>query len=157
MASRQITKYRLKLLQDEKISIEKDLDEKLEIQKAARELGDLSENEEYSTATAEVTQLRYRLREIGEILQDVEVLDDIDISPRFTLGSKIEFTPVTKAGQPLGESRVCIIDEHGDTVIDKILGTDSLLGKSIINGTDGIYRIQTDIGELFYNVRKIRD
>lgn len=157
MVSRQITKYRYNLLREEQEEIEKELEVKLELQKAARELGDLSENEEYSVTTAEVAQLRSRLREIGEILQDVEVIETIDNGPRFTLGSRIQFTQVDKEGNVLKAPRKAILDEHGDTVTDQILGTGSLLGKAILNGTDGVYRIQTDLGELFYKVIKIRE
>lgn len=154
MISKQITQYRYDALIEEQSELNTKLEGYLEEQRKARDKGDLSENEEYAAASTNVQQTRQRLIQIADELADVEILE-IDRGPRIGLGCKVEITEVSKEGKPLAKSRQFYLDEHGDTVIEGVLGTHSVLGKAILNGTNGIYKIQTEIGTLFYSVKKI--
>ena len=123
-------------------------------QRKARDKGDLSENEEYSTASQNVQQSRQRLIQIADELADVEILE-VDMGPRIGLGCKVEIVETDENHNTLTQPRQFYLDEKGDTVINKVLGTNSVLGKAILNGTSGNYKIQTKMGTLYYNVRKI--
>lgn len=154
MISKQITQYRYDALIAEQEELNANLEIYLEEQRKARDKGDLSENEEYAAASTNVQQSRQRLIQIADELADVEILE-IDKGPRIGLGCKVEITEVTSSGEPLAKPRQFYLDEHGDTVIEGVLGTNSVLGKAILNGTNGTYKIQTEIGTLFYYVKKI--
>lgn len=154
MISKQITQYRYDALIKEQETLNDNLEIYLEEQRKARDKGDLSENEEYAAASTNVQQSRQRLIQIADELADVEILE-IDKGPRIGLGCKVEITEIDQMGKPLAKPRQFYLDEHGDTVIEKVLGTNSVLGKAILNGTNGTYKIQTEMGTLYYDVKKI--
>lgn len=154
MISKQITQYRYDALTKEQAKLNEDLEFYLDEQRKARDKGDLSENEEYSTASQNVQQSRQRLIQIADELADVEILE-VDMGPRIGLGCKVEIIETDENHNPLTQPRQFYLDEKGDTVINKVLGTNSVLGKAILNGTSGNYKIQTEMGTLYYNVRKI--
>lgn len=131
-----------------------DLEFYLDEQRKARDKGDLSENEEYSTASKNVQQSRQRLIQIADELADVEIIE-IDKGPRIGLGCKVEIIETDENHKPLAEPRQFYLDEKGDTIIDKVLGIHSVLGKAILNGTNGSYKIQTEMGTMYYDVKKI--
>lgn len=156
MITKQITSYRYKALKQEQEELNKNLEHHLDEQRKARDKGDLSENEEYAVATKNVLQSRQRLIQIADELADVEILE-VDRGPRIGLGCKVQITEVDSEGKPLSAAREFYLDEKGDTIIEKVLGINSALGKAILNGTNSIYKVQTAIGTLFYDVRKIVD
>ena len=89
MISKQITQYRYDALTKEQAKLNEDLEFYLDEQRKARDKGDLSENEEYSTASQNVQQSRQRLIQIADELADVEILE-VDMGPRIGLGCKVE-------------------------------------------------------------------
>ena len=147
MISKQITQYRYDALIKEQEKLNEDLEFYLDEQRKARDKGDLSENEEYSTASKNVQQ-------IADELADVEIIE-IDKGPRIGLGCKVEIIETDENHKPLAEPRQFYLDEKGDTIIDKVLGIHSVLGKAILNGTNGSYKIQTEMGTMYYDVKKI--
>lgn len=154
MISKQITQYRYDALIKEQEKLNEDLEFYLDEQRKARDKGDLSENEEYSIASKNVQQSRQRLIQIADELADVEIIE-IDKGPRIGLGCKVEIIETDENHKPLAEPRQFYLDEKGDTIIDKVLGIHSVLGKAILNGTNGSYKIQTEMGTMYYDVKKI--
>lgn len=124
-----------------------------ELQKQAAEQGDLSENEEYSTARAEAERLTGERLRLENILAEAEIVPE-DHSPRITLGSTIEFYKVDANGNPISEVRRLLLESSGDSITQGILGVNSSLGKAILNGTDGIYSVHEN-GGTRYHVKKV--
>lgn len=154
MITKQITRYRYKALEQEEKELNERLEQYLDEQRKARDKGDLSENEEYTIATKNVLQSRKRLIEIAEELADVAILE-VDKGPRITIGCKVQVTEVDAKGNPITEPRFFHLDQKGDTITEKVLGINSALGRAINNGTNGVYKIQTDMETIFYDVKKV--
>lgn len=129
------------------------LEESLAEQEAAAAAGDLRENEEYSTARANSERLNNRKRELEYILSEVEIVP-ADNSPSIVLGSVIDVTKVTEAGEPLGETRRFTLETEGDTILAGVIGIESPLGREILNGTSGVYFVHSN-GGIYYRVDKV--
>ena len=132
--------------------VQEALEAALEVQSVAAELGDLSENEEYSTSRAEAERLLREKDRLEAELYDVEIVRP-DSSPHITLGSVIEVCKVDESGTPISKVRTFRLEASGNTVTQGILGANSSLGRTILNGTSGIYLIP-DNGGIRYHVRK---
>ena len=66
----------------------KDVAEKIKI---ARGFGDLSENSEYDEAKAEQVEVEERIKTIENMLKNIEIIDDEDISTKqVSIGSKVK-------------------------------------------------------------------
>ena len=63
----------------------------------ARELGDLSENAEYQTAREEQDRLETRIREVGHILQNAQMIKKPKASGLVKLGSIVELKAGAKS------------------------------------------------------------
>lgn len=126
-----------------------------ELQKRAAEQGDLSENEEYSTARAEAERLNGERLRLETLLSEAEIVPE-DHSSRITLGSTIEFCKVDEKGNPISELRRLVLESSGDSITQGILGVNSSLGKAILNGTNGIYSVHEQ-GGIRYQVKKVQN
>lgn len=104
MISKQITQYRYDALTKEQAKLNEDLEFYLDEQRKARDKGDLSENEEYSTASQNVQQSRQRLIQIADELADVEILE-VDMGPRIGLGCKVEIVETDENHNPLTQAQ----------------------------------------------------
>ena len=71
------------------------------------------------------------------------------------MGCKVEIIETDENHNPIAEPIQIYLDVKGDTKIDKVLGIHSVLGKAILNGTNGSYKIQTEMGTMYYDVKKI--
>lgn len=149
----QITEKQYKRKVQQLKDVKEELMHMLELQSEAANEGDLKENEEYHTARAAAERLAIEKDKLESEIADAEIVA-IDNSPRISLGSLIEFYKVDSDGKPLSEPRRVHLEASGDTVIQKILGINSSLGKAVLNGTDGVYTIP-DNGGINYYVRKI--
>lgn len=149
----QMSETRYRKLKEEIVSVKKKHEEAMEAMAVAREFGDLRENEEYSTARRNSEEYARRIAEIEEELNNAEIVTD-DHSPRITIGTTVDVCRVDNDGKPLEEPRRFRVDAHGDTVIQGVLGINSSLGRAILNGTSGIYRV-VDNGGVIYNVKKV--
>ena len=151
----QVTEKKFIELKKELAVVTNELETALEAVGNAANLGDLSENEEYATARAAASRLQARKAELIKTLDEAEVIAS-DNSPRISLGSTVEVTKVNSKGEALGETRTFVLETSGDTVLKKVLGVESPLGKEILNGTDGIYTVQNN-GGISYRVKKVLD
>lgn len=151
----QITENRYYKLQEELLSWKEAYEEATKVQEKARDMGDLRENEEYHIARAEAEEAQRKIIAIEEELRTATVIAR-DYSSRITLGSIVDVTKVTKEGQPLEATRRFTLETKGDTITQKILSVSSPLGATILNGTDGIYRVINN-GGIYYQVKKVRE
>ena len=148
-----MTEKRYRLYERELERVKEQLEEALVAQRNAQDLGDLSENEEYATSRKRSEELASRRAELELLIAEANIVP-VDRSPRISIGSTLEVCRVDANGKPIEEPRVFTFEEKGDTVLMGVLGVNSSLGKVILNGTSGIYRIP-DNGGISYLVKKV--
>lgn len=142
-----ITKIQFKRYQDRINEIENDeLPKASEKLKAARALGDLSENAEYDSAREEVSKLKSERAELLDLLKSDIV--DYDTSDNITVGSLVNVESPS-----LPDKLLLLVADKGDAIIEGILSTGSALGRSVIGNKSGNYKVN---GELFI-VTKIKE
>lgn len=151
----QMTEKQYKALRSEYLEVKNKLEDAIAEQQKAVDMGDLRENEEYATARARTEAVTRQKTEIEEMLNEAEIIAE-DRSPRITVGSIVDVCKVDSAGNPAGQERRFTVGLTGDTVLKGVLGIKSSLGKAILNGTSGLYKIP-DNGGLSYSVRKVLD
>lgn len=151
----QITQKGYKRAKEKLASINIQLDEAIKERAIAKEHADLSENAEYETACAKVSELTNKKATLESQLDGAEIVE-ADRGPRICIGSIIEVCRVDDSDKPAGPVRRFELDAHGCTITDGILGAGSPLGKAIMNGTDGIYKVASS-GGIRYMVKKVRD
>lgn len=150
-----MSRMRYKRLSDELITVKEKLEDAMVEQADAREKGDLRENAEYESARQEVENYARRKAEIETELAEAEIVES-DNSPTISIDSVVDVCRVDAAGNPIESARRFRVDAKGDTIIQGILGVRSSLGKAILNGTDGIYRV-VDNGGVSYLVKKVHE
>lgn len=148
-AGMEITESRYIELGKELHEVKLALDASLEEQRVAAALGDLRENEEYAIARANTERLLNRKSELEILLADATVVE-ADNSHVIGLGSKVRVKRVGSNSEP----RVFKLETSGTTILDGVLGTESPLGKIILNGTDGVYTVHSN-GGIDYSVEKV--
>lgn len=172
----QLTEQEVLEKQQELENIALELEETLKEQRVAKEFGDASENTELEAATQKAKYLNLKKYELEEQLSDYELIE-VDKGPRLTIGSYVRVQKIDESGNPLGESRIFMLSSEGTThdadiemVLNKFsssgngaemrvtkkqrLGINSALGSAILNGTSGVYHIQTINGGVHYKVTK---
>jgi transcription elongation factor GreA len=98
--------------------------------KAARELGDLSENAEYQTAREEQDRLESRISELDHVLQNSQVIKKPKNDGHVRLGSSVS---LKNAGKPLQFQVVGTMEAdplHGKISDESPIGK-ALLGKKV--------------------------
>lgn len=150
----EMTETRFKKMKSDLITLKSDLDVAIQERSEAREKGDLRENEEYQTATTRVKELLKKKQELESGISEA-VIVGTDNSPRITIGSTVSVCRVDNNNKPIEEAREFVIDAKGDTIIKHVLGVESPLGKAVLNGTDGIYRVANN-GGMSYLVKKLK-
>lgn len=149
----QFTQREVRDREDELKDIDIQLESILNDQRVAREFGDASENAELEIATKQAAEKRKRKEELTSELSDYDLIVP-DNGPRFTLGSTVTITQTNVDGKPIGTPRTFLIANSGDTITEGILGIKSPLGSAILNGTEGVYTVQTENGGVYYHVKK---
>lgn len=149
----QLTRQEVTAYEEKLQEIDRKLVEILEAQRVARDMGDLSENEEYASATREAKKLQKEKYEINDLLEKCVIIEPEDFV-QIMIGATVGITQLGDNNKPIAEERVFQIASKGNT-LKGTLGIDSPLGKAILNGTDGVYTIQTVSGVKHYSVRKV--
>lgn len=111
----------------ELISMRKQAAERI---KAARELGDLSENAEYQSAREEQDRLEARIAELEHILQNSQLIKKPKKDGKVRLGSKVT---LKDGGKPLVYQVVGTVEAdpaHGKISDESPIGK-ALMGKSV--------------------------
>lgn len=149
----ELTQQEVDEKQQELEKIEEQLSETLKQQRIAKEFGDLSENTEYEVATKEAKNLQRKREELLDQLENYVIIEP-DNYPQITIGCTVAITRLDSNNNKIGVERVLRLASEGNSTEKQTLGINSPLGKAILNGTDGIYTIQTVIGGVKYYVRK---
>lgn len=80
---------------DELVNVKRE--EVAQMIKSAKELGDLSENAEYDAAREEQRHIEGRIAELTELLKNVEVVSDDEITnDRVSVGTTVELLDITE-------------------------------------------------------------
>lgn len=106
----------------------------LEALKAARELGDLSENADYSAAKDKQSQIESEIRKLEDILDNCEVIELDGVADLVTLGRTVKVKDLTDDTTSLYTIVSSI--EISSAYEDKI-STESPLAKAILDHKSG--------------------
>lgn len=131
---------RYKMQMDE---VKKKIVECGEAVKAARALGDLSENAELDSAKAEMSRLQAESSKLDDLLHS-EVIE-YDNGPTLTVGSLVEIS--SDEMNPM----IVLLSDAGNLDIDHVLNTDSELGRKVKGNSSGVYEVQG----VKYHVKKL--
>lgn len=118
--------------------------------KAARELGDLSENAEYQTAREEQDRLESRISELDHILQNSQLIKKPKSDGQVRLGSKVE---LKDGGKPFTYQIVGTMEANpaGGKVSDESPIGKALLGKKVGDKAE----LKTPAGTHTYKIIKV--
>jgi transcription elongation factor GreA len=118
---------------------------------AAREMGDLSENAEYTAAREELAFLDGRIEELEELLKQAELISDGQHATQSVeLGSQV----VIKIGGK--EETFTVVGEWEADPTEKKISHESPLGKALIGKTVGAeIEVEAPAGKMLYKVVSI--
>jgi len=118
---------------------------------AAREMGDLSENAEYTAAREELAFIDGRIEELEELLKQVELIaDGHHKSQSVEMGSQV----VIKIGEK--KETFTVVGEWEADPIEKKISHESPLGKALLGKTVGAeIEVEAPAGKMLYKVVSI--
>lgn len=148
----QLTKEGLTILQNELKDLQENKKPKAirRLQKA-RNMGDLSENSEYSAAKDELAIIEDRIFEIQETLKNAEVVEDHHNNHEVSLGSHVK---VTANGE---EKDYHIVGEYEADPTTNKLSTTSPIGKALLGKKAGdTVEIEVPAGKTEYKILEIK-
>ena len=147
-----LTKKGLEDLQEEYDTISKKRrPEVVERLAAAREMGDLSENAEYTAAREELSFIDGRLEELEELLKQVELINDGNHKTQnVDLGSHV----VVKIGNK--EENFTLVGEWEADPIERKISHESPLGKALFGKAVGDeIEFEAPAGKMLYKIVSI--
>lgn len=117
---------------------------------AAREMGDLSENAEYTAAREELAFIDGRIEELEQILKQVEVIEDHHGDKMVSLGSQVTL----KVG---GKQEVfTLVGEWEADPQQKTISHESPLGKALMGKSVGEdVEVEAPAGKMVYTIVSI--
>lgn len=118
----------------------------------AREMGDLSENAEYSAAREELAFIDGRIEELEELLKQVVVITDQKTadSTQVKLGSQV------KVKQDGKETVYAVVGEWEADPAEKKISHESPLGKALLGGEIGdVVEVNAPAGKVTYTILDI--
>jgi len=116
---------------------------------AARNMGDLSENAEYTVAKEELSFIDGRIDELEELLKQVEIISN-NHSSIIKLGSKVK----VKTGKDLEE--FTLVGEWEADPKEKKISHESPLGKALIGKKVGEeVQFEAPAGKILYKIEAI--
>lgn len=149
-----ITYAGLRQLEDElhdlKVNQRHDIAEKI---KEAREHGDLSENAEYDAAKDEQRDIEARIEELEEILKNVVVVDEDDISSdKVSVGCDVKVVNVANKQ----EYCYTIVGSTEANFLQNKISNESPLGRELIGSKVGDkVVVKAPVGDITYTVLEI--
>ena len=121
---------------------------------AARDMGDLSENAEYTAARDELSFIDGRIDELEELLKEVQVIsDDTNTSGKVTiqLGSTVMLHHHNK------KEEYTLVGEWEADPAEKKISHESPLGKALIGKAEGEkIEVTAPAGKVVYTVVSVR-
>lgn len=117
----------------------------------ARSMGDLSENSEYTAAKEELAFVEGRVREIEEILNNAQVIENNHVGNLVQVGSSVTV-------QTDGKSELFqIVGEFEADPMNKKLSQNSPIGQALINKKVGdLVEIDIPAGKIQYKIVEIK-
>lgn len=117
---------------------------------AAREMGDLSENAEYTAAREELAFIDGRLDELENLLKQVEIISDEHATQSVGLGSQVVIKIKDK------EETFTVVGEWEADPVEKKISHESPLGKALIGKAVGDeLEVEAPAGKMLYKVVSI--
>lgn len=124
--------------------------EVLERVSAARAMGDLSENSEYTAAREELSLIDGRIEELTEILKNVEIIKEGGSGKSVQLGSKV----IVSVGNKKEE--FALVGEWEADPHNKKISHESPLGKALLGKNVGEkIEVEAPAGKIAYTVVSI--
>ncbi|MFH1827444.1 MAG: transcription elongation factor GreA [bacterium] len=148
----QITKQGLEILQNELKDLEENKKPKaIERLQKARNMGDLSENSEYSASKEELAMTEDRIQTIKETIKKAEVVEDNHNNFEISLGSQVKI-------KLDGEEKVFhIVGEYEADPTTNKLSITSPLGKALVGKKVGDnVEVEAPDGKTSYEVLEIK-
>jgi len=117
----------------------------------ARSMGDLSENSEYTAAKEELAFVEGRVREIEEILNNAQVIENNHVGNLVQVGSSVTV-------QTDGKSELFqIVGEFEADPMNKKLSQNSPIGQALINKKVGdLVEVDIPAGKIQYKIVEIK-
>lgn len=117
----------------------------------ARSMGDLSENSEYTAAKEELAFVEGRVKEIEEIINNVEVIENNKTSDQVQIGSTVTV-------EANGQSELFqIVGEFEADPMNKKLSQNSPIGQALINKKVGdVVEVNIPAGKINYKIIDIK-
>lgn len=118
---------------------------------AARAMGDLSENSEYTASREDLEMIDARIAEIAHILENVEIVE------KATSGSVVQFGDKVRVEVRDGHEEFTIVGElESDILAGKISDT-SPIGKALLGAKVGsTVNVTIPAGEVVYKILEIK-
>lgn len=117
----------------------------------ARAMGDLSENSEYTAAKEDLAFIEGRIREIEELLKNVEVVENNNHNGKISLGNyiRVEVNDI--------EDELQIVGEFEADPAKKKLSAKSPIGSALLNRKVGeTVEIDIPAGKIKYKILQIK-
>src|SRR5579862_7104478 len=118
---------------------------------SAREMGDLSENAEYTAAREELAFIDGRIEELEELLKQAELIaDDNHTTQAVSLGSEV----VVKIGDK--KETFTVVGEWEADPVEKKISHESPLGKALLGKSVGDeIHVEAPAGKMTYKIVSI--
>lgn len=117
---------------------------------AARNMGDLSENAEYTVAREELSFIDGRIEELDELLKQAVLISSNNHSSTIKLGSTV------KVNTPDGKEEFTVVGEWEADPKDKKISHESPLGKALLGKKVGEkVEVEAPAGKIIYTIEAI--
>ncbi|HIX35417.1 MAG TPA: transcription elongation factor GreA [Candidatus Limosilactobacillus merdigallinarum] len=139
-------------IKDQIAALQKDRPEKIARLKAARALGDLSENTEYSTAKRDLRHLESRLRFLNKQITYAQVIENSQ-SDTIDLGS----TVTIEFDDDHSEATYTVVGTHEADLAQNKLAFDSPLGQALMGqGAGKTVAVESPNGSYNVTIKNIK-
>lgn len=139
-------------IKDQIAALQKDRPVKIARLKAARALGDLSENTEYSTAKRDLRHLESRLRYLNKQITYAQVIQKSQ-SDKIDLGS----TVTIEFDDDHSQATYIVVGKHEADLAQSKLAFDSPLGQALMGQTAGTtVAVQAPNGSYNVTIQKVK-
>ncbi len=119
---------------------------------AAREMGDLSENAEYSAAREELAFIDGRIEELEELLKQVMVINNQD----GTKGNQVKLGSTVTVKHSGKQTVYSVVGEWEADPAEKKISHESPLGKALIGKSVGeVVEVTAPAGKIAYTIVEI--
>ncbi|OAA31761.1 transcription elongation factor GreA [Kosmotoga arenicorallina S304] len=120
--------------------------------KEARELGDLSENSEYDEAKNEQGKIDSRIKQLEEILNNAEIIEDNGDNSIVRIGSKVLLENL----ESKETMEIRLVNTHEANIFENKISIDSPIGKALLDRrVDEELMVRAPSGNIKYKILAI--